>query len=138
MIVLDTNVISALMRAKPDGVVAAWLDEQPGDSIWTTAVTVFEVRFGLSAMAKGKKQRALQEAFDLALRQDLEGRVLDFDVAAANEAGVIAARLRSAGRSVDVRDVQIAGIVAARRGTLATRNVKHFEHSGVSLVNPWA
>lgn len=137
MIILDTNVLSALMQAKPDPQVVAWLDAQPGESIWTTVVSVFEIRYGLSAMAKGKKQKALQEAFDQALQQDLDGRVLDFDVPAANEAAAIAARLRAAGRPVEIRDVQIAGIVAARRGTLATRNVRHFESSGVPLLNPW-
>ena len=137
MIVLDTNVISALMQAKPDPRLVAWLDAQPGESIWTTSVSVFEIRFGLSAMAQGKKQRALQEAFNMALEHDLDGRVLDFDVPAANEAAALAARLRATGRPVEIRDVQIAGIVAARRGSLATRNIKHFANVKIPLLDPW-
>lgn len=137
MIVLDTNVLSALMQAKPEPRVVAWLDAQPGESIWTTAVTVFEIRFGLCAMARGKKQKALQEAFDLAIEHDFEGRVLDFDVPAANEAATLASRLRAAGRPVEIRDAQIAGIVLARRASLATRNVRHFEDTGVPILNPW-
>ncbi len=137
MIVLDTNVLSALMQQSPEPRVVAWLDAQPTESIWTTSVTVFEIRFGLEAMAKGKRQRTLQEAFRLALTEDLSGRVLVFDVAAADEAAAISARLRSQGRPVEIRDVMIAGIVAARRGTLATRNTKHFQDTKIRLVNPW-
>ena len=137
MIVLDTNVLSALMQQTPEPRVVAWLDAQPTESIWTTSVSVFEIRFGLEAMAKGKRQRTLQEAFRLALTEDLSGRVLDFDVAAADEAAVLSARLRANGRPVEIRDVMIAGIVAARRGTLATRNTKHFQDTKIRLVNPW-
>ncbi len=137
MIVLDTNVISAVMRATPEQAVVAWLDAQPSESVWTTAVTVFEIRYGLCSLPPGKRRQALEEAFDEALEQDLEGRVLDFDATAAREAGLIAAHLRSVGRTVQIRDVQIAGIIAARHGTLATRNTKHFNDTGVALVNPW-
>ena len=137
MIVLDTNVISALMRSQPDQAVIAWLDRQPAESIWTTAITVFEIRFGLAILPSGKKRDALETAFDQALREDLGGRVLDFDATAAHEASRIAAHLRAAGRTTEIRDVQIAGITLARRGTLATRNTRHFVHTGVSLVDPW-
>lgn len=137
MIVLDTNVLSALMRSPPDEAVVQWLDTQPSVSVWTTSVTVFEVLYGLRTMAQGKRQRSLEEAFERAVRQDLEGRVFDFDAAAAREAALVSAALRAQGRAVDIRDVQIAGIVAARNGKLATRNTKHFVDTGVALVNPW-
>jgi predicted nucleic acid-binding protein len=137
MIVLDTNVLSALMQDAPDSGVVDWLDQQASESLWTTSVTVFEIRFGLAAMPKGKRQRNLAAAFDEALEQDLDERVLDFDVAAAGSAAAIAARLRTQGRPVEIRDVMIAGIVSSRRGVLATRNVKHFEGGDVKLVNPW-
>ena len=130
MIVLDTNVISAVMRREPDPVVVAWLDRRPPESIWTTAVTVFEVHFGLELLAPGRRRRQLEEAFARALEEDLEGRVLPFERTAAREAALIAARRRRAGRPVEVRDVQIAGIVVARRATLATRNTRHFEDLG--------
>lgn len=138
MILLDTNVLSALMRREADPVAVAWLDAQPPESIWTTAITVFEIRFGLEILAKGRKRHALEEAFNSALAEDFDGRVLAFDQAAADAAAAIAARQREAGRPVEIRDVQIAGIAAARKSTLATRNTRHFEATGISLTDPWA
>lgn len=137
MIVLDTNVVSALMRREPDPSVVAWLDGLPAESIWTTAVTVFEVRLGLEILVEGRRRRELEEAFAKALEEDFEGRVLPFDEAAAQAAGRIAAERRRAGRTVEVRDVQIAGIAKARKATLATRNTRHFEGCGLALVDPW-
>lgn len=138
MILLDTNVISALMQSNPEPAIVAWLDHQPPESVWTTAVTVFEVRFGLELLATGRRRRQLEEAFDKALAEDFEGRVLPFDQAAAEAAGTMAAARRRAGRTIEIRDLQIAGIAAARKATLATRNVRHFEGFGVTLVDPWA
>lgn len=138
MIVLDTNVISALMRREPDPAMIAWLDGLPVESVWITSITVFEVRFGLDLLAAGRRRRQLEEAFAKALEEDFEGRVLSFDRAAAEAAAEIAARERRMGRTIEIRDVQIAGIAAARKATLATRNVRHFEGLGVNLVNPWA
>ena len=138
MIVLDTNVLSALMRQETDPAVIAWLDAQAPESIWTTSITVFEIRFGLEILAKGRKRKALEEAFSSALNEDFNGRILTFDQSAADAAAVIAARQRQAGRPVEIRDVQIAGIVAARKATLATRNIRHFEGTGIALIDPWA
>jgi predicted nucleic acid-binding protein len=138
VILLDTNVISALMQSNPEPAIVAWLDHQPPESVWTTAVTVFEVRFGLELLATGRRRRQLEEAFDKALAEDFEGRVLPFDQAAAEAAGTMAAARRRAGRTIEIRDLQIAGIAAARKATLATRNVRHFEGFGVTLVDPWA
>ncbi|MFN7177770.1 MAG: type II toxin-antitoxin system VapC family toxin [Thermaurantiacus sp.] len=138
MILLDTNVLSALMRREADPVIVGWLDAQPPESIWTTAITVFEIRFGLEILANGRKRQALEEAFASALAEDFDGRVLAFDQAAADAAASIAARQREAGRPVEIRDVQIAGIAAARKATLATRNTRHFEGTGIVLIDPWA
>lgn len=138
MIVLDTNVVSALMRTEPDPVVVAWLDGLPPESVWTTSITVFEVRLGLEILAAGRRRRQLEEAFAQALEEDFEGRVLPFDQGAAQAAGRIAAERRRAGRTVEIRDVQIAGIVNLRKATLATRNIRHFEDCGLTLVDPWA
>lgn len=138
MIVLDTNVLSALMRREPDPAVVAWLDEQPGESIWTTAITVFEVLFGLELLARGRRRRQLEVAFSVAMTEDFEGRILPFDHDAAREAATRAAARRAAGTPVDFRDIEIAGIVSARRATLATRNVRHFEGLGIAVVDPWA
>ena len=137
MIVLDTNVLSALMRAEPDRPVVRWLDRLAAESIWTTSITVFEVRFGLEVLPAGERKDALQHAFDQVIDEDLRGRVLDFDARAASVAGEIAAKLRALGRPVDMRDAQIAGIIAARRATLATRNVRHFVDAGIPVIDPW-
>jgi predicted nucleic acid-binding protein len=137
VIILDTNVLSALMRTAPDVPVIDWLDRQPPESVWITSVTLFEARFGLNLLPKGRRRQALESAFERLLEDDLENRVLDFDSAAAAAAAALAATRQKAGRPVDVRDTQIAGIALARRATLATRNVRHFRDLKVPVVNPW-
>jgi predicted nucleic acid-binding protein len=137
LILLDTNVLSALMQREPDQTVVVWLDEQPSETVWTTAITVFEVRMGLELLAKGRRRSQLEQEFDRLLIEDLDGRVQLFDRAAADAAGTIAASRRRAGRTVEIRDVQIAGVANSRKATLATRNVRHFEGLGVRRVNPW-
>lgn len=138
MIVLDTNVVSALMRSEPDPNVVSWLDSLPAESVWTTSVTLFEVRLGLEILVAGRRRRQLEEAFAKALEEDFESRVLPFDQPAAEAAGRIAAERRRVGRVVEIRDVQIAGIIKARKATLATRNLRHFEGCGLTLVDPWS
>ena len=138
MIILDTNVLSALMRSAPDAAVIDWLDEQPSESIWITSVTEFESRFGLALLPEGKRRRALEAAFAHLLKEDLENRVLPFDSAAAEQAALLASRRQQAGLPVDMRDTQIAGISLSRRAILATRNVRHFSDLDVPVVNPWA
>lgn len=88
-------------------------------------------------MTKGKRREALQVAFEQAMEVDFEGRILDFDAVAAREAAMISAKLRAAGSPVEIRDVEIAGIVKARNGTLATRNTRHFGEAGIKLIDPW-
>jgi hypothetical protein len=138
VIVLDTNVVSALMRREPDRAVIEWLDGVPAESVWTTAITVFEVRFGLALLVASRRRRQLEEAFTRSLQEELESRILPFDHSAAQAAGLMAAKLRRAGRSVEIRDTLIAGIVAARKATLATRNTRHFEGIDLKLVDPWS
>ena len=137
MIILDTNVLSALMREEPEVPVIEWLDRQAAESIWITSITLFEAHFGIELLPKGKRRRALAAAFDRLMDIDLENRVLDFDAVAAAEAATLAAVRQKAGRPVDFRDTQIAGIALARRATLATRNVKHFQDLNIPLVDPW-
>jgi predicted nucleic acid-binding protein len=136
MIILDTNVLSALMHQAPDKNVIAWLDQQPRTSIWTTAITVFEVRFGLEIMATGKRRSALVLAFEEVLDK-INHRAIPFDVAAAQQAGDLMASRHKKGRLGDLRDTMIAGIVLAQHATLATRNTSHFEDISVPVVNPW-
>ena len=137
MIILDTNVVSALMRKAPDGAVIAWLDNQPAESIWITSVTLFEARLGLMLLPEGKRRRTLESAFARLLEEDLGNRVLDFDASAAIEAAELAAPRQKAGKPVDIRDTQIAGIALARHAMLATRNAGHFGDLKINVIDPW-
>jgi predicted nucleic acid-binding protein len=136
MIVLDTNVLSALMRQATDTKVIAWLDKQPRTSVWTTSVTVLEIRFGLQIMAAGKRRSLLLGTFETVLEK-MGHRIAPFDDAAATQAAELMASRQRKGRPVELRDTMIAGIVVARHATLATRNVVHFEDLSVPVVNPW-
>ncbi len=91
MIVLDTNVLSALMRREADQAVVTWLDLQPSESVWTPSVTVFEIRFGLELLAPSRRKRQLEDAFSRAVDEDFQGRILPFDHEAASEAARLAA-----------------------------------------------
>jgi len=137
MIILDTNVLSALMRKIPESKVVEWLDNQPRSSIWTTAVTVLEIRFGLQTLPLGKRRVSLIKDFERVLTEKIERRVAPFDVLAAQEAANLMAMRKEAGRPVDLRDTMIAGIVVAARGTLATHNVKHFSDLPGGGRSPW-
>lgn len=137
MIILDTNVLSALMRDTPAAAVVAWLDTQSPESLWTTSITLFEIGLGLELLPVGRRRASLQDAFRELIDEDLSGRVLAFDVPAAAQAARLAAERQQAGRPVDFRDTQIAGIALARRAAIATRNLRHFEGLSVPVVNPW-
>jgi predicted nucleic acid-binding protein len=137
MILLDTNILSALMLREPDPAAVSWLDRQSVESVWTTAITVFEIRFGLEGLAGGRRRHRLEEMFNQALEEDLEGRVLPFDPAAARASASIAAQQRKSGRPFEIRDVQIAGIALTRKAVLATRNTRHFQGLGIHLTDPW-
>jgi predicted nucleic acid-binding protein len=137
MILVDTNVLSALMRRAPDPTVIAWLDKQPRTSVWTTSITILEVRFGLQVMPAGKKRSVLMELFERVLTEKIERRVAAFDMLAAQHAADLMAFRQNSGRPGELRDTMIAGIVLASRATLATRNPRHFEDLSISLVNPW-
>ena len=137
MIILDTNVLSALMQQETDRSVVAWLDKQPRTSIWTTSVTILEIRFGLQILPTGKRRSRLMEAFETLLVDELGRRVAPFDTVAAQYAGDLMAFRHKKGRPVELRDTMIAGIVLACHATLATRNTPHFEDLSVPVVNPW-
>jgi len=137
MILVDTNVLSAMMRVAAEPAVERWFDAQPPQSVWTTTITIFEIHFGLAVLAPGRRRERLYEAFDLAIGEVLGGRVLPFDRKAAETAAALAAQQRQRGRPVEIRDVQIAGIAVARKALLATRNTRHFDDLGINLIDPW-
>ena len=137
MIILDTNVLSALMRDPPEQVVVAWLDRQPRLSIWTTSITILEIHFGIAIMSSGKRRTLLSEAFAKTINEKLERRVVAFDTDAAHEAAALMSMRQQKGRADDLRDAMIAGVALAHHATLATRNIRHFDDLSVPVVNPW-
>jgi toxin FitB len=138
MIVLDTNVLSALTRPVPDKPVVIWLDAQPRSSVWTTAVTLFELRVGIATMPEGRRRALVDERANCIIGEIIEGRILPFDAIAAEASAALAAVRRRQGRPGELRDTMIAGIAVAHRATLATRNTRHFDDLPVPVVNPWA
>ena len=138
MILLDTNVLSALMSATPDPAVIRWLDSQAPDQVWTTAISVFEIRYGLARLPPGRRRQSLEAAFADLIAVDLAGRIAPVDQRAADAAGVLAAEREAAGRPVDARDTLIAGVALSRRAEIATRNARHFSGLDARVVDPWA
>jgi len=136
MIILDTNVLSGLMRDVPDPAVALWMDRQPDSSIWTSSITVFEIETRLQIMPAGKKRESLSEGFERTLDR-FEHRIAVFDEEAARRAATLTASRREKGRTGELRDTMIAGIVLAHRASLATRNVTRFADIDATVVNPW-
>jgi toxin FitB len=137
MIILDTNVLSALMQTKPNSVVVSWLDSVPVESVWITSITLFEAQYGLALLEEGKKQKILTVLFKEIVEKDLEGRVLLFDQISSEHAARLAATRRKKGFNVDMRDTFIAGIALAKKAIIATRNIKHFTDLQVDVINPW-
>jgi toxin FitB len=137
VIILDTNVLSALTAEVPDPTVAKWLDRCPRISIWTASVCLFEMKYGLNIMPEGKRRRALGQAIQTLIDDILENRIAAFDFTAAVHAAEFSGKRKALGRPVEIRDVMIAGVALSTGATLATRNIRDFEHSGLELVNPW-
>lgn len=138
MIILDTNIISALMRHPADEAVIAWLDHQPRSSIWTTSITLLELYYGLQVMALGRKRTALMQRLEILLTEKLERRIASFDQSAAGHAADLMAARRKAGRPVELRDTMIAGIALASNAKVATRNRTHFGDIPNLVIDPWA
>jgi predicted nucleic acid-binding protein len=136
MIILDTNVVLALMRSFPEPDVAKWLDRQPPSSIWTTSITILEIEAGLRIVPAGKKQTFLSEGFE-ALLNRIQHRIAVFGEESARLAADLAAARQKKGRIGEVRDTMLAGIVLTHRARLATRNTSHFDDIGAVVINPW-
>lgn len=137
MIILDTNVISACMRPAQNAQVIAWLDRQPPESLWTTTVTIFELRYGIECLIADDHRAELEKAWDEIGSVIFQNRILQFDTRAARAAAEIAGTRRRKRRTVGFQDTFIAGIALSRQATLATRNIKDFADTGVPLVDPW-
>jgi predicted nucleic acid-binding protein len=138
MTVLDTNVLSELMKPEPSRRVVAWVASRPSASLYTTTLTQAEILYGVAVLTPGKRQAKLAEAVQGLFEEDFSGRVLPFDSAAARSFADLAATRRRAGRPISYADAQIASIAHARGASLATRNVDDFEGCGLVVLDPWA
>jgi predicted nucleic acid-binding protein len=137
MIVLDTNVLSELMRPSPDAGVEHWVASQPAASLFTTTITQAEILFGISTLPTGARRSALQRAATEVFETDLAGRVLPFDSPAANSYAALAAKRRKSGKPISQFDAQIAAIAESRGAAIASRNIQDFAGCGPTLINPW-
>ena len=138
MVILDTNVLSELMQQRANPLVRQWLDRQAELSVWTTSVTIFEIRYGIELLPKSRRRASLEAEFERFIEDDIQGRIVPFDAQAATVAAGLMAQRQQMGRMGDLRDTMIAGIVIASHATLATRNTRHFDDLSVSVVDPWA
>ena len=138
MIVVDTNVVSELMRPTPATTVMRWFAAQDSVSLYLTAVTEAELRLGAAILPAGQRRDRLTAEVEAVVREDFAGRVLPFDSAAARAYAAIAASRRSTGRPIPAADCQVAAIARARDAAVATRDTAHFEACGVVVIDPWS
>ncbi len=137
MILLDTNVLSELMRREPAAAVVAWLADQPSTSVFTTSISQAEILHGIHLLPAGKRRKLLEEAAEAMFREDFGDRILPFGSDAAEPYARIAADRRRAGRPISHFDAQIAAIARSNRAAIATRSAVDFDLCGVKVVNPW-
>lgn len=137
MIVLDTNVVSEVMEQPANFTVLEWFNSQVVDDLWITAISMAELLYGIDRLAEGRRKAALASALDRVTNHAFAGRVMAFDSAAARYYSILVAHRFAIGRPVSVQDAQIAAICSAHAATLATRNTRDFEETGIELINPW-
>ncbi|MBD2837893.1 type II toxin-antitoxin system VapC family toxin [Pseudomonas sp. JM0905a] len=138
MILLDTNVLSELMRAKPDPNVIAWVDAQRSSDLVISSITVAEILYGIARMPDGKRKDSLYVLASAMFEEDFAGSILAFDADAAVHYADLVAASEGRGKIADMADGQIAAIARLHGARIATRNVRHFEAFGIPLVNPWS
>jgi toxin FitB len=137
MIILDTNVLSETLRPAPSPRVLEWMRAEPASALFSTAISESELLYGIALLPDGRRRQSLETVIDLIFAQDLAGRVLPFDSAAAREFADIAASRRRAGRAISEADARIAAIARSRGAALATRNVGDFAGCRLELIDPW-
>jgi toxin FitB len=137
MILLDTNVVSEAIRPKQSDAVAEWMNSTPATSLFLCAPVLAELRYGVERLPEGARRRFLQMAIDRIREDGFRDRILPFDIQAAEEYGRLVAARERRGRPIDTLDAQIAAIAVVNHLTLATRNISHFDHLGLELINPF-
>jgi predicted nucleic acid-binding protein len=138
MFILDTNILSAMMSLRPSPEVAAWVDGQPEDLLFTTSISQAEILSGLAIMAEGRRRRDLEAAATAIFTDEFEGRVLPFDLEAAVAYADIFAARRRAGRPTATLDLMIASVARSHGASVVTRDIAGFECCGLALIDPWA
>jgi predicted nucleic acid-binding protein len=137
VILLDTNVLSEMVRPEPDQNVLDWLDALDAGQVATSAITVAELLYGVARLPEGRRKKQLAAAIGELIDQDLAGRVHPFDKSAAQHYAQLVDERERAGTPISTADAQIAAICLTLGATLATRNTSDFEGTGVKLLNPW-
>ena len=138
MIILDTNVVSELMRPAPDPAVEAWVGGREAATLFFTALSEAELHYGVAIMPAGRRRDAIDAAIGSMLHDDFAGRILPFDSEAARAYAEIAAARRAAGRPISQVDGQIAAIARSRDMAVATRNTRDFADTGIDVIDPWS
>lgn len=138
MILVDTNVVSEPWKPKPDPHVLAWLDAQAVETLYLSAITVAELRFGIASLPAGKRRNVLGDRLERTLLPLFAARVLPFDLAAAKMYAALMARARVAGKTAGLADGYIAAIAATHGLIVASRDMAPFEAAGLDVINPWA
>ncbi|MGB7565464.1 MAG: type II toxin-antitoxin system VapC family toxin [Prochlorococcaceae cyanobacterium] len=137
MILLDTNVVSEVMRPSPDPGVIGWLNAVDAGDLYLSRISIAEIIFGLELLPPGQRRQGLEERFEAFLSAAFAHRVLSFDQAAARQYGPIMAERRRTGSPMAAPDGQIAAIARSQAMDLATRNTSDFRSCGLTLINPW-
>ena len=137
MILIDTNVLSEAWKPQPDQAVMAWLDSQPIETLFLTAITVAEIRFGIAAMPAGKRQSLLHERLERQVLPLFTARVLPFDLEASQAYASLMSHAKASGKAIGAADGFIAAIALARNFVIATRDTEPFEAAGIRVINPW-
>lgn len=137
MILLDTNVVSAVMAPAPPRAVIEWLNRQATVTLYLSTITIAEIGYGMRVMPDGKRRRSLEERFEKFVAEGFEQRILDFDLPAARRYAEVMGHRKEIGQPLGVPDGQIASIARAHGFAVATRNVGDFEECGLELINPF-
>ena len=138
MIILDTNVISEMMRPEPHQAVYAWMSAQPRPSLFTTSITQIEIVYGIAALPAGRRRDALAQAADAIFNEELAGRILPVESSAVLHYAEIVLQRRHTGKPIEGFDALIAATARAANAAVATRDIGGFEDCGIKLINPWA
>jgi predicted nucleic acid-binding protein len=136
--ILDTNVISEILRPEPDQSVVSWFESQPRDQLFTTAIAQAEILYGIALLPKGHRRENLSTVARLIFDEDLGGRILAFDADGAEHYADIAAARKATGRPISQFDAMILAICRLHGASIATRNTPDFEDCGVEVINPWS